>query len=196
VPAVRFNTHLHGSHVEDIYDGNPYAHRVPGDPPAPPDQDPAAPFEITTNQGRTMQYVNDQEAGLLFYHDHGLGITRSNVYAAAAGAYVIVDPAHSLGTPDDPVGIPLVIQDKLFAGSALSYPTGPNSWVPEFVGDVSLVNGKAWPFMNTQPRWYRFRLLNASNSRIYSLRLFPARTLPTRFPSCRSATSSASSPHR
>ena len=190
VPDVRLNSHLHGSHVGDTSDGNPYAHRIPGDPPPPPEQDPAAPYEITPNgaggslPSQTMTYPNDQGAGLLWYHDHGLGITRQTVYAAAAGAYVIDEP-QDLGTPDG-VGVPLVIQDKLLVGNQLSYPGGTPSWVPEFFGDVSLVNGKVWPFMNAEPRWYRFRLLNASNARIYSLRLFAERDRgPTAVPADR-----------
>ena len=175
VPDVRLNSHLHGSHVGDTSDGNPYAHRIPGNPPPPPEQDPAAPYEITPNgaggslTSQTMTYSNDQGPGLLWYHDHGLGITRQTVYAAAAGAYVIDEP-QNLGTPDG-VGIPLVIQDKLLVGNQLTYPGGTPSWEPEFFGDVSLVNGKIWPFMAAEPRWYRFRVLNASNARIYSLKL-------------------------
>ena len=33
------------------------------------------------------------------------------------------------------------------------------------------MNGKVWPFLNVEPRKYRFRLLNGSNSRFYTLRL-------------------------
>ena len=34
-----------------------------------------------------------------------------------------------------------------------------------------LVNGKAFPYLNVEPRKYRFRLLNASNGRFYHLSL-------------------------
>lgn len=48
----------------------------------------------------------------------------------------------------------------------------PNpSVVPEFFGDTALVNGKVWPYLQVEPRKYRFRILNASNARIYRLRL-------------------------
>jgi spore coat protein A len=175
VPGVRFNTHLHGGFVRDVDDGNPYAHAVPGLA-----DDTGRPFEITPNgaggspTAQTMAYPNAQDAAMLFYHDHALGITRSNVYAAAAGGYVIID--NDIGAPNGPAGIPLVIQDKLFDDGNLSYPSGPGSWVPEFFGNVSLVNGKIWPFMNVRAQWYRFRVLNASNSRIYNLRLFASDT--------------------
>ena len=41
--------------------------------------------------------------------------------------------------------------------------------IPEFFGDVICVNGKSWPYLEVEPRRYRFRLLNASNARMYAL---------------------------
>jgi bilirubin oxidase len=38
-------------------------------------------------------------------------------------------------------------------------------------GDVNTVNGQPWPFMNVEPRKYKFRLLDASISRTYKLYL-------------------------
>jgi spore coat protein A len=40
-----------------------------------------------------------------------------------------------------------------------------------FDADMILVNGKVYPFLNGEPRKYRFRILNASNSRILTLKL-------------------------
>jgi len=40
-----------------------------------------------------------------------------------------------------------------------------------FVGDIFMINGKAYPKLVVEPRKYRFRLLCASISRIYSLTL-------------------------
>ena len=37
------------------------------------------------------------------------------------------------------------------------------STLPEMFGDTILVNGKAWPKMNVEPRRYRFRLLNGAD---------------------------------
>jgi spore coat protein A len=42
--------------------------------------------------------------------------------------------------------------------------------VPEFYGDVICVNGKAWPTLPVEPRQYRLRLLNGSDSRFYNFR--------------------------
>ena len=46
---------------------------------------------------------------------------------------------------------------------SLNYPTFdasdpevPPIWVPGFFGDTVLVNGKVWPFLEVEPRKYRF----------------------------------------
>jgi hypothetical protein len=35
-------------------------------------------------------------------------------------------------------------------------------WVPEFIGDTIAVNGKVWPFLEVEPKRYRFLFLNGS----------------------------------
>jgi spore coat protein A, manganese oxidase len=45
------------------------------------------------------------------------------------------------------------------------------SIVPPFDADTILVNGKVYPFLEVEPRKYRFRILNASNSRILTLKM-------------------------
>ncbi len=42
-------------------------------------------------------------------------------------------------------------------------------WQPEFFGNTMVVNGKTWPYLNVEPRLYRFRLLNGCNSRFLIL---------------------------
>jgi spore coat protein A len=41
--------------------------------------------------------------------------------------------------------------------------------VPEMFGDIICVNGVAWPNLKVEPRQYRLRLLNGSDSRVYNL---------------------------
>ncbi|HET8540315.1 MAG TPA: multicopper oxidase domain-containing protein [Anaeromyxobacter sp.] len=53
---------------------------------------------------------------------------------------------------------------------------GPNptihpQWVPEYFGDMAVVNGVIWPKLKVEPRPYRFRLLDGSNARCYVLTL-------------------------
>ncbi len=133
------------------------------------------------------RYLNVQEAAPLWFHDHLLGGTRLNVYAGLAGAYVLTDPGLALPTGLHPAGlqqgasgpvdyvIPLVLQDRMFdTNGQLYFPNlGINPehpfWIPEFVGDTIVINGKVWPFLNVEPRRYRFLLINGSNARTYEL---------------------------
>ena len=70
----------------------------------------------------TFFYTNQQSARLMFYHDHAWGITRLNVYAGEAAAYLITDATEAgagrqLGSSRRGDTIPLVIQDKTFVPS-------------------------------------------------------------------------------
>jgi FtsP/CotA-like multicopper oxidase with cupredoxin domain len=42
-------------------------------------------------------------------------------------------------------------------------------WQPEYFGNVMVTNGFSWPFMDTEQRRYRFRLLNGCDSRFLIL---------------------------
>ncbi|MEP7320170.1 MAG: multicopper oxidase domain-containing protein, partial [Panacibacter sp.] len=42
---------------------------------------------------------------------------------------------------------------------------------PEFFGNTNTVNGKIWPYLNVSQSLYRFRIVNASNSRFYRIAL-------------------------
>lgn len=125
-------------------------------------------------------YPNCQPSATLWYHDHALGITRLNVYAGLSGFYLLRDEAEkALNLPQGEFEIPLMLQDRLFHhDGSLYYPkvaNGPKEhpiWIQEFYGDMNCVNGKVTPFLDVEPRKYRFRILNAANSRFYHLRLF------------------------
>jgi spore coat protein A len=129
------------------------------------------------NNSTVFRYPNSQEAASIWFHPHPLGVTRLNVYAGLAGAYLITDPLNpppaNLPGPADI--IPLVIQDRSFdVNGQLYFPNlGINPehpfWIPEFVGDTILVNGKTWPFLNVERKRYRFLFLNGSNARTYEM---------------------------
>jgi spore coat protein A, manganese oxidase len=116
-----------------------------------------------------------------WFHDHPLGATRLGIFAGLAAAYILRD-ADDTGSEPNPIGvpggayeIPLVIQDRLFRpDGTFLYPvsTIPGvTWIAEYFGDVMLVNGKVWPYLDVEPRMYRLRILNACNTRIMSLRV-------------------------
>ncbi|GKX30793.1 spore coat protein A [Vallitalea longa] len=169
-PRVRTVIHLHGGVVQPESDGYPDAWFTNGYKIVGPD--------FTR---KIYDYPNMQRSTTLWYHSHAIGITRLNVYAGLAGAYVIRDPEEKyLNLPKGKYEITLLIQDRSFnEDGSLYYPCGPEppvpgvcpSVVPDFFGDTILVNGKVWPYLDVEPRKYRFRVVNGSNSRFYSIRL-------------------------
>jgi spore coat protein A len=156
-PRVRSVVHLHGGKTPPDSDGYPDDWYVPG-------------------QSRTYYYPNRQDPALLWYHDHAVGITRLNIYAGLLGLHVIRDQAEQqLQLPSGKYEVPLVLFDRhLHLDGQLSYPisTDPaHPWMPEVLGEVPLVNGKIFPYLEVEPRKYRFRVLNAANGRLYRLSL-------------------------
>jgi len=165
---VRLMTHLHGAFVAADSDGNPVIR----------------PHGFGRGQTQTVHYTNqlpENPASLLWFHDHGLGATRLNVFAGLAGAYILRDEfdtgnePNPIGIPGGAYEIPLVIQDRQFnEHGRFFYPTSDIegvTWIGEYFGDVMLVNGKVWPFLNVEPRLYRFRFLNGCNARILNLNI-------------------------
>ncbi len=237
VPMV---THVHGAHVGPESDGYPEAWWLPDAGNIPAGYATTGSFYNTTaaaDAGSAVySYTNDQPSATLWYHDHSLGMTRLNVYAAGAGFWLIREaddgetglvrgtlpgPAPRLG--EDPNGdtatraaireIPIAIQGKSFnADGTLFYPanraffeelddgqvyaandpTTPNPpgtpvaipflpeptsdispvWNPEAFFNTILANGNPWPQLAVAPERYRFRLLNATNSRFLNLAMF------------------------
>ncbi|MBI5684646.1 MAG: multicopper oxidase domain-containing protein [Verrucomicrobia bacterium] len=194
VPMV---VHLHGAHVAPHSDGYPEAWYLPNARNIPAgyftkgshfDQiDPSNRIPGTA----VYEYRNDQRAGTLWYHDHTMGMTRCNVYAGLQGMYVLRGGASDLKAGVLPGGafeIPLAIADRSFNDDgSLFYPSSraffdgftgpfipdsdmPPIWNAEFFGNMMLVNGRAWPVLRVEPRRYRFRILNACNSRFLILK--------------------------
>jgi spore coat protein A len=151
-------THLHGGRTQADSDGWPDNTAIAG-------------------QSAHYAYSNSQPATLLWYHDHANHVTRLNVYAGLAGAWIIRDEhERSLKLPDGDFELPIVIQDRnldvgadgQFTG-ALLHKTEIKDGPAEFFGPYTLVNGKIWPKAKVEPRLYRLRVLNGSNARTYRL---------------------------
>jgi FtsP/CotA-like multicopper oxidase with cupredoxin domain len=177
-------THLHGGEVASTDDGNPLAWFTPG-----------AAGQRLAGKGfvtNVYHYPNAQEATTLWYHDHALGAARLNVYAGLAGFYLLRDqydtgaPASGLNLPAGAYEIEMMIQDRQFdTNGQWLFPAGPMGglqgpppdparnpyWIPMFLGDVMVVNGKSWPYLAVEPRRYRLRILNGCNARVLELRL-------------------------
>ena len=173
---VAIVTHLHGGEVPSADDGNPdswyTANGIHG---------PAYNTAVETDRNAAVDdYPNAQEPTTLWYHDHALGETRLNVMSGLAGFYILQDPKDPLAEklPRGQYDVPLCIQDRSFYNDgSLYYPSVGNNpsvhpyWQDTFLGDTIMVNGKVWPNMNVNQGLYRFRLLDASNSRFYEFSL-------------------------
>jgi FtsP/CotA-like multicopper oxidase with cupredoxin domain len=190
IPTV---VHLHGAEVQSGSDGVPEgwftSNGLHGK-----GYTTAAP---TAPNSAIYNYPNNQQSTTLWFHDHSLGVTRLNVYSGLAAFYFIRDQFDT-GLANNPLRLPagnqeieLMIQDRqfdtngqlLFPDSATnpSLVDGPPSnlkihpfWIPEFFGDTMLVNGRTWPFLKVEPRRYRFRVVNACNSRFVRMGLVDA----------------------
>jgi FtsP/CotA-like multicopper oxidase with cupredoxin domain len=279
--------HLHGGLTPWISDGTPHQWITPAGENSTiylkgasfqnvPDMVGATGLPIPSpkdNDGMaTLYYPNQQTSRLMFYHEHGYGITRLGVYAGLAAPYLITDaeddrlinggiiPGAPIQNNVYAYGIPLVIQDKSFVwgapgnlaanppvqgtGTFATDPTwasvvpdskpgdlwfphvympnqnpsdnsganamgrwdyGPWFWppytgllygevpcptvdnpnqtcpgtpnpsgVPESFMDTPVVNGTAYPYLNVEPKAYRFRILNAANDRFFNLQIYVA----------------------
>ncbi|MEE1752517.1 multicopper oxidase domain-containing protein [Streptomyces sp. SP18CS02] len=134
------------------------------------------------------EYPNDHQAVQWWYHDHAMNITRWNVYAGLVGTYLVRDDEEdALGLPSGARELPLILADRnldrdedgsgrlngrlLHKTTVLtrSHPeTGKPVTLP-FLGPYTTVNGTIWPYLDVEDGWYRFRLVNASNARVYDL---------------------------
>ena len=156
-PEVRAVVHIHGAKTPPESDGYPEEWYVPG-------------------KSATYRYPNIQDAATLWYHDHAMGINRLNMYAGLFGFFLIRDAREdTLNLPAGGYEIPLAIYDRSFRrDGSLDYPTSrmpEMPWVPEAFGEAMMVNGKLFPYLEVEPRRYRFRLLNAANGRFFHLSL-------------------------
>jgi spore coat protein A len=156
-PQVRTVVHLHGAKAPPESDGYPENWFVPG-------------------KSAICHYPNRQDAAMLWYHDHALGINRLNVFAGLLGAFFVRDEFEDgLDLPRGKYEIPLVIYDRILdLQGQLNYPISGNAkkpWTAEVFGDAMLVNGKILPYLEVEPRVYRFRVLNGANARFFHLSL-------------------------
>jgi len=162
-PEVRAVTHVHGARVDAKNDGFPEDWYTPG-------------------QSTLYHYPNSQDAATLWYHDHAMGITRLNIYAGLLGAYIVRDDEEqALDLPSSECDIPLLLCDRLVAQDGqLYYPVSEDPaapWVMQCNGNLVLCNGKIFPYLEVEPRRYRFRLINTANTRFFDLSLSHDRPL-------------------
>jgi spore coat protein A len=152
-----------------------------------------ATFQYDNDQRATTMWYHDHTLGMtrlnVYAGPAGFYLLRRGPGDVPVG----VLPGRAPGVGDDPFGryyeIPLAIQDRSFNhNGSLFYPDSreffdefdgpfiPNSdvppiWNPEFFGNTIVVKGRSWPFLEVEPRRYRFRFLNGCNSRVLILKI-------------------------
>ncbi|MDH5483457.1 MAG: multicopper oxidase domain-containing protein [Candidatus Bathyarchaeota archaeon] len=179
--------HLHGGEVHSTSDGHPEAWFTSAS---------TAKYGMNYSSNSVYQpstptpgeavfyYPNQQPPTTLWYHDHALGITRINVMSGLAGFYLLRDSweftvdsiTGQRPLPYDAYEYPIVIQDRSFnIDGSMWFPkigldiNAHPYWQPEFFGNTIMVNGKVWPNLNVEQALHRFRLLDGSNARFYTL---------------------------
>jgi FtsP/CotA-like multicopper oxidase with cupredoxin domain len=144
--------HWHGLHVPQNSDGHPM-------------------YSINTGEQYVYEFEVMNRAGTSFYHSHSHNLTAEQVYRGLGGLITISDTdEQKLELPAGEFDLPLVIQDRRFSdNNQLQYVHMMHERMQGFLGDTILVNGKPDALFQVKSRAYRFRVVNASNSRIYKL---------------------------
>ena len=144
--------HGHGMHLPAEMDGG--VHQI-----------------IPAGQKWTSSYTVKQRASTNWYHPHMMGKTAEHVLRGLAGLIIIDDnESQSLDLPkrygvDD---IPVIVQDRRFnADGSFDYNPSRPEIMRGWKGDTYLINGVIKPYLDLEAKQIRFRILNASNSRIY-----------------------------
>lgn len=146
--------HWHGMHVPAIADGGPHQVIEPG-------ERWQADFQVI------------QKAGPYWYHSHRIDHTGDQVYRGLAGMMLVEDEeSQALDLPADygVDDIPVIIQDRQFnEDGSFRYVSSHQDIMFGMHGNTILVNGTVNPYFVPVTQKVRFRLLNASNARTYTL---------------------------
>ena len=151
--SEKSNIHWHGLKIPANMDGHP---------------------EDVVNPGSSFNYrfTINQRAALSWYHPHPDGATARQAFQGLAGLFIINDAEEAdLNLPSGIYEIPLVIQDKRLSSSGIIYNPSMGEVMSGFMGETIIVNGEASPYTEVKTRFYRLRILNGSNARIYNLAL-------------------------
>jgi len=163
------STHLHNAHNPSESDGNPCDFYTNGHFCDQYYPNVLAGFSSDHEPNGDI----NESLGTLWYHDHRVDFTSQNTYKGLLGFYCLFNQFDTgsddtgFRLPDFPAhDIPLAFADKVY---------DPESGQLVFdlfnldgiLGDKFLVNGVIQPFLNVEPRRYRFRLLDTGPSRFY-----------------------------
>ncbi len=173
--GVTSTTHWHGMHVPAVMDGGPHQRIEPG-------ETWTASFPVL-NRAATYWYHPHPHAQLSQGIIFDPASTGYQVYEGLAGMLIVEDATsdmlplpRSYGQDD----IPLILQDRRFQadGSLLHFPSDFNAATDPALrkGGNFLMNGAVGPVVDVGAQVVRFRILNASNARVYNLGFSDNRT--------------------
>jgi blue copper oxidase len=148
--AADTTVHWHGLVVPTVADGQPHDAVPPGG-------------------GYRYEFPVIQRSGLSFYHPHPHLMTAEQVNLGLAGGFIVRDGEEAaLGLPGSWREVPLVLRDATFdAAGDLRY-SAPGSG---FNGAEPLVNGTRAAKLGVDDCVYRFRIVQGSNARVFTLAL-------------------------
>ncbi len=167
MPSV--STHLHNAHNPSESDGNPCDFYGIGNFCDQYYPNVLAGFNSTNPPNGDI----NESLSTLWYHDHRVDFTSQNTYKGLLGFYCLFN---EFDTGNEETGfhlpsfpqfdIQLAFADKVYDGDGtLQFDLFTLDGI---IGDKFLVNGQIQPFLNVEPRRYRFRLLDTGPSRFYS----------------------------
>ncbi|MBS1559986.1 MAG: multicopper oxidase domain-containing protein [Bacteroidetes bacterium] len=149
-----FPIHWHGLMVPEKMDGHPVDALQP-------------------NAMYNYYFPIKNRAGTYFYHSHAYLKTGKHVFNGMYGAFIIHDDEErALGLPSGEFDVPVIIQDvRIDSNKQLDYAPDHMDGMEGYMGNVMLTNGTPDATLAVKRGSYRFRLLNASNARLYKLHL-------------------------
>jgi FtsP/CotA-like multicopper oxidase with cupredoxin domain len=106
----------------------------------------------------------------MMLQDHAVDHTAENAYYGQAGFYILRDGYESsLGLPDGKYDVPIALSAKYYNSDGTLWDPEANGETTSVFGDVIHANGAPWPFLDVEPRKYRFRFCNTGISRTFEL---------------------------
>jgi FtsP/CotA-like multicopper oxidase with cupredoxin domain len=144
--------HWHGLDVPDTADGHPR-------------------FAVGEGASYVYEFEVRNRAGTYWFHPHSHHRTGAQVYRGLAGVIIVSDDEEAAAAlPTGAQDMVFVLQDRSFdAENQLAWAEDMMTQRHGFLGQRVLVNGRASSRVQVATRAYRLRLLNGSNSRVYSL---------------------------
>jgi blue copper oxidase len=148
--------HWHGLMVDSNNDGHPH-------------------YAVAGGATYDYSFAVPNRAATYWYHPHPHHLTGKQVYSGLGGLFIVEDDEElalqkALDLKFGVTDLPLVLQDRrIDAQGQIAFAPTEDEKADGFLGSQVLVNWTPTPYFEAATRLYRFRILNASNARLYKL---------------------------